>query len=653
MKQNRLISLVLIYALSLSFFIHVAPAQKTTAVLPKGLNFRLTELESTAVKTETPKPPEVFKLSDAEANAIIRRLPPIQSDASDEKEFSLRANTQPLPKTGKIIPVKFPSDERRDVLPVTASGALEIERFAPEGSAALVSDLTVTFSQPMIAVTSQTEASSTAPVKLTPEVKGRWRWLGTTTLVFDAEKRFPMATTFTAVIPKGTKAATGAELEKDFSWTFTTPPPKIEKFVPQKGQSEIYPPDTILAAKFNQEIDENAILPKIHVFAGEKEMPVRLITAEVDENYTAYQYLEKPKPKSWLAFRTVDLLPQNTDVRVVFEKGLPSAEGAGVSPAEQSFSFKTLEPLKLTGSYCTYKQNPTVCAPSDDFRLQFNRSLFPGKFDTSLVKIEPPIENAKIEASGTVIVIKGKKTPNTVYKVTLSGEAMDFYRQKIGQDITVEFKVGTEPALFFATASDLMTLDPNGKPEFSIYSRNQPGFKVRLYSVTPDDYLSFRPVLRDYYNTSRRSVPSVNFGRLIFEKTFETGASVDAFTETRIDLSEAFPGNFGHAILVAEPAIKNEQYDSQSLPVLVWIQSTAIGIDMLHDYEKLTAFATELKTGKPLAQAEVSLRYDKGSVLNSVTDAAGIAEFILPDYGGRPFLLVKQGADSAILSAPQ
>jgi len=39
----------------------------------------------------------------------------------------------------------------------------------------------------------------TDAVELTPQVEGKWRWLGTKTLMFDTTKRFPMATKFSSI----------------------------------------------------------------------------------------------------------------------------------------------------------------------------------------------------------------------------------------------------------------------------------------------------------------------------------------------------------------------------------------------------------------------------------------------------------------------
>ena len=86
----------------------------------------------------------------------------------------------------------------------------------------------------MVAVTSQEQAAQPFP-SVSPQPEGNWRWLGTKTLMFDTKNRFPMATKFTAKVPAGTKAANGQILQKDVVWTFTTPPPKVEKMIPSKS----------------------------------------------------------------------------------------------------------------------------------------------------------------------------------------------------------------------------------------------------------------------------------------------------------------------------------------------------------------------------------------------------------------------------------
>src|SRR5215204_139158 len=527
---------LIFFSIWLNLFAPLITAQKpVNQAAGGGLQFRLSEAARRAEKPPRRSSVAVENLSETAAAEIFKRLPPLSLETPDKTAFKVRPDTLKPPKTGNIIPVKFPSDEEKKPpkIKVETSLPLEIARHSPTEKTPLAVDLSVTFSQPMVAVTSQTEASETAPVELKPEVKGKWRWLGTDTLVFEAEQRFPMATTFTARVSNGTKSVGGAALAKDFTWTFATAPPKVEKFVPQAETREIFPDYAIMTAKFNQEIDEKEILSRITVTAGGKRMPVKSVTAEVNPNYEVYQRLGEVRPKYWLAFRTVDLLPLNTNVQVVFESGLPSAEGSLKSEEEQVFAFKTLEPLKHVKSFCGYYENKPACEPTDDFIIQFNHSLFPAPLEPSQIKIEPEIESVKIIPQGNRIHIQGRKKAKTSYKVTIPGTIKDFYKLPLGADFTTYFNVDVENTQFFAPGGDFVTLDPNAKPVFSVYSKNHANFKLRLYSVTPDDYVNYRQVLRAFYN-NRQTAPNVNFGKLIFNKTVEVNSEPDALMETRI-----------------------------------------------------------------------------------------------------------------------
>jgi hypothetical protein len=172
----------------------------------------------------------------------------------------------PPPKTGQTINASFPPADNVGLPDQTAFGPLEIVRFAPEGEVALAPHLTITFSQPMIAVTSVMDlAASQVPVKLSPATPGKWRWLGTKTLIFEPEGRFPMATNYSVEIPAGTKSANGGVLATAKRWTFATPPVQMKSSYPNDGPHKRNP---VLFAEFDQRIDAAAMLKSIRLTAG-------------------------------------------------------------------------------------------------------------------------------------------------------------------------------------------------------------------------------------------------------------------------------------------------------------------------------------------------------------------------------------------------
>ncbi|MBC7899442.1 MAG: Ig-like domain-containing protein, partial [Saprospiraceae bacterium] len=289
---------------------------------PAGLKFRLSEGAEGAETRVKQTAAETDPLSDIDVSGVLKRIPQIKSDPSDQTDFAKRIGTLPAPKTGKQIPVKFPATGEMGLPNVnTANQSLEVIRFSPEGEIPLAPDMSVTFSHPMVAVTSQEEAAKYAPVEFSPQVEGRWRWLGTKTLMFDTTKRFPMATKFTARVPAGTKSATGQTLQKDVTWTFTTPPPKVEQFLPQ-GQTVRR--DEMMYLSFDQDINPEAVLKTISVTAAGKKIPLRLATQqEIDGSGYAY-YAKQAQPKRWMVFRAI-----NSDG--LTENALPAAATITVS----------------------------------------------------------------------------------------------------------------------------------------------------------------------------------------------------------------------------------------------------------------------------------------------------------------------------------
>lgn len=244
--------LKLVLSLSLITFMFLGGIPRTAAVpasaaseeaaepqgdaMKEGLQFRLSEGAGQPERQTPVTPAEAQRLSEAEVQSVLRRLPPVKAEAGDTQEFALRDRSLPPPRTGRTINVSFPSSEATPPPDQRAAGPLEVLRFSPEGEVPLAPQLSITFSQPMVAVTSNDElAAQDVPVRLTPQPAGKWRWVGTKTLLFVPEGRFPMATQYSATVAAGTKSANGGPLSAARTWTFSTPPPTVKATYPYSG----------------------------------------------------------------------------------------------------------------------------------------------------------------------------------------------------------------------------------------------------------------------------------------------------------------------------------------------------------------------------------------------------------------------------------
>jgi uncharacterized protein YfaS (alpha-2-macroglobulin family) len=575
---------------------------------PNGLKFRLSEGVEGAEKRTTTPPTPGDPLSEGDTQNLLKRVPPTKVEDDDQKDFAKRDGTLPAPKTGKKIEQKFPAADQRNAPDIDQSKlSLEVIRFSPEGEVPLAPDLNVTFSQPMVAVTGQEDAARVQPVQLSPQTEGKWRWLGTKTIMFDPAKRFPMATRFTAIIPAGTKSANGQALQKDVTWTFTTPPPKVESMIPQ---NQITRRDALMFLSFDQEINPEAVLKTIAVTAGGKRLPLRLATqAEIDADGTISYYVKQAQPKRWLAFRAVNsdglpenALPADSGITVNVQKGTPSAEGPLTTTADQAYSFRTYGAMKYVGSWCNY-QGSKQCSPFDTWYMQFTNPIDAANFSKEMVKVEPAVEGLNVYPSGNYLYFQGYKKGRTTYKVTVDGSLKDTFGQVVGTPSTAAFTVGAAPTNIYSQGGSFVVLDPTAKPAYSIFSTNHPSVKVKVYRVTPQDWKGFQNFMRYlYYDDQKR--PGMP-GRLVVDRVQKIETKPDEMVETRIDLSEALDGGFGNAVVVVEPTVRRDKYDRTML--VAWTQSTQIGLDAFVDNEELVGFATDLKTGKPVSGVELSI----------------------------------------------
>jgi alpha-2-macroglobulin len=621
-----------------------------------GLVFRLSEArdETQRQAQQQTARPATEPLSDEAAQNLLKRLPPIKVEGDDEKDFSLRDRSLPPPRTGQTISGAFPPTSGGDRPEQTPSGPLEVLRVSPEGEVPIAPHLSVTFSQPMVAVTSNEDLSaSQVPVKLSPQPPGKWRWLGTKTLLFEPAGRFPMATDYSVEIPAGTKSAAGGALGAAKRWTFSTPPPQVKSSWPTAGPHSRNP---LFFIEFDQRIEPDSMLKKVRLSASGRVWTLRLATAdeiEADENVS--RMAKAANKDYWIAFRAV--APPGADPQKPFltsatyayavESGAPSAEGPRVTASSQSFGFSTYGPLLVKSHRCGYDNN---CPPGTLWMIEFNNSLDLKAFDKAQIRVTPELPGMKVNNYGNWMNIEGASKGRTVYTVTLDASIRDFFGQTLGENKTLTFRVGDAFPNLAASGEGMTVLDPYSQPKFSIFSVNHQQLKVSLYAVAPEHWSQYAAFMRDaqqYGYRRGRAMPPI--GRLISSKVIDVANKQDEIAETQIDLKPALNEGLGHVIVNVE-AVQPPRNDWERRSLQVWIQATNIGIDAFVDQSNLIGWATSLKDGKPLGNIEMAVgNYKAVEQVDAKTGANGLANFALTNGPGKKMLIARNGKDAAFL----
>ena len=236
----------------------------------EGMRFRLTPGADPS-KAQPGKKAKTTPLTGSELEAMLKALPALQGDGKDAKDFALRQGSQPPPRTARTLQQVFPPPTSNGAPPKVAGTRLEVTNIAPRGAVEMAPHLTVSFNQAMVPLTTveQLDAKQLG-IKLTPAVEGKWRWLGTQTLMFVPQVRFPMATSYTVEIPAGLKSSEGKSLAAARVETFETPPPRLEASQPEGDGQDLNP---LIFLRFDQAMDNQTLAGQIRLTCSQGQAP--------------------------------------------------------------------------------------------------------------------------------------------------------------------------------------------------------------------------------------------------------------------------------------------------------------------------------------------------------------------------------------------
>ncbi|MEQ8840765.1 MAG: alpha-2-macroglobulin family protein [Acidimicrobiales bacterium] len=561
---------------------------------------------------------------------VLDRLPEWAEADGDRVDFNRPTESLSPPISGDTIDVAFPA-ETDDPQPEVDDGPLEVLRHQPDGEVGLAPFFSVTFSQPMIALgtVDQSDAAD-IPVVMTPELPGRWQWIGTRTLRFEHDPdifdRLPMATTYSVEVPAGTESASGGVLETAETFTFETPSPSLQWLTPTSDSLDLEP---VFVATFDQRVDPDAVLAVTTIEAGDREVSVRLATdneIEGDENIA--RVVDQALDGTWVAFRAVDAFAPDTPIRIAIGPEVPSQEGPNTTDEVFRESARTYAPLRVESQSC---QPGDDCQPEWGFWVSFNNELDAESLAADDLGFSPELPGAFIRVQGNGIQVEGPIVGGTVYEMTVPAGLSDTFGQTLGADEVIEFHVDDAYPFLDGDRGRLVTLDPLVDSQtLPLQLRNHDEVRVRAYAVEPSDWGAFATYWDRRWDEDRLSPPPFTE---IYDEVQPTGAPENQRFEARIDLEPVFAGEPGMAVVVIEGVGEFADISRQSergwenQPVVQWVQSTSLAGDLFADSTDGYVWVTDLATGAPVEGATVAM---EGVQAIDATGPDGLTRFTLP-----------------------
>ena len=588
--------------------------------LDTGLRVSVSEHGGRGAQAQ-PRPAAAVQISESELLRALDALPVLAVNGDTAEEVLLPTERREPPAHSGVRPSMFPPEGVAE-RPSSVAESLSVLRYAPEGEVALSPNVSLTFSRPMVPISSQAVvADQDLPVELTPQPEGEWMWLGTQTLLFQPKGRMPGATRYTVRVPDTVKDVTGVRLESEFVWEFETEPLKLLEVWPNDNARDPGRLDTPIVLGFNQAIDAAKLTPYLNVLAGGRELEFTVLRPHLHTLPDSAQgMLERFPDNRTLVLQPRQPLPAGTTVTVALQTLAPSAEGPLPTTQIQRSSFGTRGEFRLGDVYCS-------CRPGEPFHVWFNYELDAQSVTADLIQVDPPLPGGVVEAGWGSMTIRGQTRANTTYTLTFLPGLRDSFGQTLSKPQTARVHVG-EQGRFLYSPQVMEVLPPDEGGQFQIISANVPRVRLLGYRVEPADWPQFLAA-REFLWESPGGADRILDREPIIDQTLRLETSAEGLTITTLDLQPWLRDGKGHlALVLVRPALL--PWDIENYPV--WVQSTELALDAYADSRQLVTLATDLASGEPLAGVSITLQ-PQGVVAK--TDAAGKAVFELSGSGTR------------------
>lgn len=484
------------------------------------------------------------------------------------------------------------------VLSVTPKG--------PTSSARESQSIVVIFDQPMVALESLPEGQGPSFLKIEPPAGGKTRWLGTKTLAFTPERRFPRATEIKVTVPGGTRALDGSYLKDDFSWAFETMRPRLVQHFPRDEQKWLKL-DTQVLLVFNQPVDKGKASDFVSFVAAddkgqEKKWDFRLSRPSAEE--LKAENLDVPAELALLLEPRPKLEPELT-YAVGIKDGLPSAEGPLGLDKAQAFSFQTYRAFRLDSLEKTEN-----LAPDEPLQFRFSNPVV-YKSLVEHVHFEPalvvPDYYSEWEQSNDYIWMSLPLQPETSYAGWFDAELPDEFGNKLGRKVPFSITTGSyEPSISLTTGYGI--LEAYSEPRYPVSVLNVKSVFLQAGRIDKVDLIPLLHKPKIFWTKERFAAPG---GFFSVEKEVKFNAPRNKRVVFPLELAPLVPEKYGWLFLQLDAGPAKDEWERYPK---VCVQVTDLGISGKFSPENDLVWVTELKTGLPVPDAEVEIRDDQNHV---------------------------------------
>jgi uncharacterized protein YfaS (alpha-2-macroglobulin family) len=505
----------------------------------------------------------------------------------------------------------------------------EVSLVAPVDKTTIMPDqlLTVLFDRPLRTLTGSLDVPEY--LRISPEVKGTYHWLGIAGFEFVPENGWPAARSFTITIPKGTKVADGGSTIEDKVWSFSTPAVSAEFL----GVYQHLRPKEPVSIVFNYPVAPEALAKDLVIKEGGQTRSNDEFSFEVHkDNPNAISIKRK---QDFELGKTYEFSLAQGVTLGLGDLGLVSAWRGNVNTDELGFKFVK-----------SFPKNGESKAVGRELSLCFNNPLDEATVKDA-IEISPKLEDFQTypyaylsegcQNDSATMMISGRWKPSTDYTVTLKASMADIYGQKLSEPVVIRFKTDAyQPSVEVSTYS-----------LYGVLAAHLP----RVYQLRTMNW--GRPI-----NAKLESISFEKMGNLevsgspIGNRSYDTSAPLNTAKILDVDLDQIAGRKLTNGYYKLNfDDLGKQTYAARSLII------TDTALTLKRDVSSMLVWATDLKSGAVVANLPVRIwapvsEYDRSAlkkVVEGKTNAEGIARLSLDESMQFEGLIV-EGSDATRLA---
>lgn len=490
----------------------------------------------------------------------------------------------------------------------------------------------VQFNHPVVPLVSvDDQAGLPAAATVSPRIAGKGEWLNTSTWILTPDGDLPPATRFTVDVDPDLTDILGGKLARPVRFSFVTAAPAVVTTYPEENSVEAGATQPITVT-FSQAMDHASAEAAFRVHPSGA--PAETVPGTFRWSGNAMGFL----PGRDLA--------RDTSHTATVAAGARAATGEAGLAADYAWRFKTAPLPRLMSTTPADGARQSTRLRHEALRLTFNT---PMRSDGVTVTVQPTITHLSAYASdGRDAYVGGGWLASTAYTVTVKAASTSRFGDTLGEDSVIRFTTAQiEPTLWLKTTGRFSVYDAAHPPLAYIDTINVDGAEVALARVKRNDFLrmtttSNRWQAWDSYRPTE--------GDLVRRWTADTKAPLDTPRRISVTLGSAVGGAIEPGLYHVAVEADRAQANRENRMVFL---ATDVNLTLKHSWDEILVWATDLRTGQPVADLPIDL-YDQDTepLASGRTDRDGIYRAKAAEKDSDSALVaLSEAADGRIVAA--